>query len=212
MVPLHDVRMITIQFSFTNPDAIPTTVKQLERETVLEHVARKLQATGERVIEPTENCSLEFLGELGAVGFELVDALYQKRVDGGDPNRTYHMVRFLFSRNEFASVSEPFALVRDNVRVELRKMLSAAFWRVRAFLNPFYQNGEEIAGQRALSINLEVRVPLYQPDGQPVTARPKDASGKRVGTPQPLTPDFRLAVVGDTIRLLAHDRGQPNSG
>ncbi len=207
MVPLRDVRMVAIQLSFTSSAAIPAAVRQLERETALEHVARKLQTTGKLVIEPTENCSLDFLGELEAVGFELVDALYQRRVDHKDPNRTYHMVRFLFAQHRFAAPSTEFKLVRDSIRAELREMLRVAFWRVRAFLNPFYQNGKEIAGQRALSINLEARVPLYQPDGQPVTARPKDESGKRTGSPQPLTSDFRLAVVGDTIRLLACDRG-----
>src|SRR3990172_1648203 len=133
MVPLQNVRMIVVQFSFSNPEVIPSGIKRRKRETAFEHVARKLQKTGERIIEPTVNCSV-------------------------------------------------------------------------AFLDPFYQNGEEIAGQRSLSINLEVRVSRFLPDGSTVVARLKDESGKKVGTPQPLVPDFRLAVVGDTIRLLASDR------
>lgn len=203
MVPLHDVRLVAVQFGFTNSAAIPTAVRRLERETPLEHIARKLRMTGERIIEPTENCSIEFLGELEAVGFELVDALYQKRVDGQNPNRTYHMVRFLFARQEFAVPTAEFLRIRDQLRAELWEMVRFAFWRVRAFLNPFYQKGEEVAGQRALSINLEARIPLYQPNGQPVTARPKDESGKRTGSPQPLKPDFRLVTEEDSIRLVS---------
>lgn len=206
MVPLQNVRMIVVQFSFSNPEVIPSGIKRRGRETAFEHIARKLQKTGERVIEPTGNCSMDFLGELGAVGYELVDAFYQARPDGNDLHGTYHTVRFVFARHEFASVSEPFALARDNICAELREMLRTAFWRVRAFLNPFYRNGEEIAGQKSLSVNLEARISRFLPDGSPVVARLKDANGKKVGTPQPLTPDFRLAVVGDTIRLLPSDR------
>jgi len=206
MVPLQNVRMIVVQFSFSNPEVIPSGIKRRKRETAFEHVARKLQKTGERIIEPTVNCSVEFLGELEAMGYELVDAFYQARPDHDDLKGTYHTVRFLFARHEFATPSAEFRMVRDAIRAELREMLRTAFWRVRAFLNPFYQNGEEIAGQRSLSINLEVRVSRFLPDGSPVVARLKDESGKKVGTPQPLVPDFRLAVVGDTIRLLVSDR------
>src|SRR3972149_9877630 len=168
MVPLQNVRMIVVQFSFSNPEVIPSGIKRRNRETAFEHVARKLQATGERVIEPTKNVFLGHLvGDFEGNGFELVDAFYQARPDHDDLKGTYHTVRFLFARHEFATPSAEFRMVRDAIRAELREMLRTAFWRVRAFLNPFYQNGEEIAGQRSLSINLEVRVSRFLPDGSP---------------------------------------------
>ena len=206
MVPLRDVRMVAIQFSFSNREVVPAVIRQRNRETPFENVARHLRTAGERVIEPTENVYLkEFLTELEAAGFELVDAFYQCRPKGENLDRTYYMARFLFARRELAVPSAEFALVRDSIRTELQEMLHTAFWRVRAFLNPFYQNGKEVA-ERSLSINLEYRVPLFLPDGQLKTARRKE-NGKKVGDPQPLRPDFRLAVVGDTVQLLSSNEG-----
>jgi hypothetical protein len=213
MIPLHDVRMVAIQFSFSNREVVPAVIRQRNRETPFEHVARHLRTAGERVIEPTENVYLkEFLTELEVAGFELVDAFYQCRPKGENLDRTYYMARFLFARRAFAVPSAEFALVRDSIRTELQGMLHTAFWRVRAFLNPFYQNGKEVAGQRSLSINLEHRVPLFLPDGHLVKSRRKE-NGKKVGDPQPLRPDFWLMVMGDNVLLgEVYDRGQPNSG
>jgi len=199
MVPLQDVRMVTIQFSFTNPAAIPAAVRQLERETVLEHIARQLQATGEQVIGATENC---YVALIEPEGFELVDALYQKRVDRRNTNRTYHMVRFILVRSEFAAPSEEFKKVRVAIYDDFLEVTRTAFWRVRAFLKPFYKDGEEVAGQRALSINLEARVPLYHPDGSTVMARPKDGNGKPIGPLQPLQANLMLTEVQGEIRFL----------
>lgn len=206
MVPLRHVRLVAIQFSFSNREIVPVAVRQRNRETPLEHIARKLRVTGERVIEPTENVDLSnFLGELEEAGFELVGAFYQERPAGDQLDRTYYMARFLFARREFATPSAEFVLARDTIRTALQEMLRTAFWRVRSFLNPFYQEGKEVAGQRALSINLEARVPLFFPDGRLITARWKE-NGKKIGDPQPLTPDFRLTVEGDSVRLVP-DRG-----
>jgi len=212
MIPLHDVRMVTIQFSFSNREVVPAVIRQRNRETPFEYVARHLRTAGKRVVEPTENVYLEkFLTELEAAGFELVDAFYQCRPKGENLDRTYYMARFLFARRAFAVPSAEFALVRDSIRTELQEMLHTAFWRVRAFLNPFYQNGKEVA-ERSLSINLEHRVPLYHSNGSPVTARRKE-NGKKIGDPQPLLPDFLLTVWGGDLLLAPMlDRGQPNSG
>lgn len=208
MVALNGtVRLVILQFSFSNPDVIPATVKRQHRETPEERAVRKSHPSGVMVIEPTKKCSLvEFLGELEAAGYEMVDAFYKERIDAKDPRgkRTYHTVRFLFARREFVELSDEFKKVRDVIRAELQSICESAIWRVRSFSNPFYKNGEEVPGQRAVSINLEARQPLFRPDGQPVTVWQKDENGKRVGdAPIPLKADYCLRIAGDAVQLVA---------
>ena len=201
------VRLVALQFNFSNPDVIPTSVKRLDRETPEERNERKNHSSGTLVIEPTENCSLvDFLGELDVAGYEMVDALYKERIDSKYPRgrRTYHMVRFLFARREFVDLSEEFKTVRDIISSELRSICEVAMWRIRAFLNPFYKDGEEVIGHHAISVNLESRKPLFRPDGQPVTVWQKDEEGNRVGyAPLPLKPDYCLRIKDDTVQLTA---------
>lgn len=179
------IRLIAIQFSFSNPNAIPPSVKHRKPETLEEREERKSHATGKLIIPPTENCSIaEFLGELEATGYEMVDAFYKERIDPKDPHgkRTYHMVRFLFASSEFVeNLHEEFLNARGIIRTDLAEMARTALWRVRAFLNPLYKDGEEITEQCAISINLEARKPLFNPDGTPVTMWQKDEKGERVG-------------------------------
>ena len=199
------IRMIMIQFSFSNPDAIPAFIRGLERqrETREECVSRKVGVNGSPCISPTEGCTVrEFVENLEAAGYQLVDAFYQRRVDHKDPrgNRWYHMARFVFASAEWADPSEEFIAMRTNVKASLQEMCEASLWRVRGFLNPFYQEGQEIAGQHAVSINCESRQPLKQSDGKPVVSWQKDAAGNRVGNaPLPLQPKHSLKVIEKEI-------------
>jgi len=206
MIALDSVRLVALQFSFSNPKGIPASVRRLDRETPEERNERKNHSSGTMVIEPTENCSLiDFLDELKGAGYEMVDALYKKRIDPKDSRgrRTYHMVRFLFARREFVDLSEEFKAVRDIISRELRSICEVVMWRVRVFLNPFYENGEEVIGHRAISVNLESRKPLFCPDGQPVTVWQKDEKGNRVGhAPLPIKPDCCLRVKDNTVQLM----------
>jgi len=64
-------------------------------------------------------------------------------------------------------------------------------------------DGEEIPGQRAVSINLEAREPLFRPDGQPVVVWQKDERGERVGdAPLPIVSERRLCVIGELVKLM----------
>lgn len=196
--------MVAVQFSFSSPAVIPQVVKRAERETPDERNERKSRSSGVLLIEPTEKCSLVgLLGELEAAGYEMVDALYQERIDPKDPRgrRTYHMVRFLFARREFVNLSDEFEKAR--ILAELTEMCATAMWRVRVFSNPFYKDGEEVPGQRAMSINFDARKPLFRLDGQPVTVWQKDEKGRRVGdAPVPLSPEHCLQFVGDTVAIV----------
>lgn len=200
------VRLVTLQFSFSNPDAIPAGVKQREQETAEERVERKSRSTGTMIMEPTKGVSLAgFLDELEATGYALADAFCKERLDAKDPSgrRTYHVVRFTFVRHEFVNISEEFRKVQDAILAELQEMCHAAFWRVRMFLNPFYQKGDEVADQRALSINMEARQPRFLPDGQPVLVWQKDGQGQRVGdAPAPIKPDHHLRLMQNAVQLV----------
>lgn len=188
-------RLVILQFSFSNPDALPKSVKRVARENLVASNKRK-GSTGFVVIPPTEKCSiLEFLGELESAGYELVDAFSQERINRNDPSgrRTYHMARFQFAQREFTHVSEEFKMECDIIRADLLEMCQTALWRVRGFSNPFYKDGEEVPDVRTLSINLEVRTPLFHPDGKPVMVWPKDEKGERIGnTPIPLKAEDQL--------------------
>jgi len=167
VIELNDtIRLVALQFSFLNPGLIPVSMKRkrLNRETQEELVERKSHSSGVMVIEPTERCSLlKFPMELEEAGYEMVGALYEERINYKNPSGgTYHMVRFLFARHEFAGFSEDFKKARDVACVELQRICEIALWRVRAFSNPFYKNGEEIAAQRAISINFELPVLLWR--------------------------------------------------
>lgn len=197
------IRMVGLQFSFSNPDVIPATLKRTTPETQVQHETRKSRGTGVMVIQPVLDVSIaQFPADLEAAGFELVDAFYQARRD--DNGRVYHMVRFLFVRKEHVQVSPEFQSRQAEVRSALDSIVLKAMWRVRAFDNPFYHQGEEVLGARMLSVNLEARNPLFQPNGEPVRVRAKDPiTGQKIGEPQPLRAGKQL-VMSDSRVTIRH--------
>ncbi|MEX1997299.1 MAG: hypothetical protein WEA04_01300 [Candidatus Andersenbacteria bacterium] len=197
------VRLIALQFSFSNPDVVPLCVRQLPQETSNDSLKRRSVANGELVINPIENVGLvEFLGELESNGYEMVDGVYQTRVNPKNPRQPYHMVRFVFARREYIQPNKEFGERRPLVRQALRTMCEQAMWRVRAFLNPLFVGDEEVYGESAVSINLEARKPLFDNFGQSLKVWRKDADGKRLGdAPVPLQPDYSLNFAADQIRV-----------
>lgn len=176
------VRLVLLQFSFSNPSAIPPSVRRRSPETPEERDERKDRADGVMIIQPTEGTSLaEFPRDLEAAGYKLVDAFCKERINKNNPHmKRYHMVRFTFARREYAEISQGFWKVREAIRAELQSICGSSLWRVRAFDNPFYQDGAEVSGQRTMSVNLEVREPLFV-NGQPVKMWGRDSEGKRIG-------------------------------
>lgn len=204
----NSVRMVMLQFSFSNSKIVPRWVWEKSFEKWGEWKERKNnEGTGETAIPPTKNCSLiKFLDELEIAGYKMVDALYQPRTDPKDNSRKrkYHMVRFIFVRREYLEeLPEGFKNAQKNIHDELRKMCKEAMWRIRVFLNPFFQDNEEVPGHHALSINLELRTPLVQSDGQPVVVWQKDNQDNRIGdAPLPLKPDHYLHITENAIQLI----------
>src|SRR4051812_33826878 len=111
------VRLVSLQFSFSNPDVVPDCIKRLPRETPTEATARKtVPIPGQAIIQPTEDISLvEIPKLLEEARYELVDAFYKPRIDPNNSRKTYHMVRFVFAHREHVSLSPEFALVRHRI-------------------------------------------------------------------------------------------------
>lgn len=204
------IPLVVFQFSFSNPDIVPASIKRrLPKETVAGREERKRVAS-ERpdpvMIEPIERIGLaDFVGYLEVAGYELVDAVYQPRIRDGAVKgfTTYNMVRFLFARHENAEPSSEFEVDREEVRAGLQKMVTDAAWRVRAYVKPFFKNGEPVPDRGVVSIHPEARYALVQPNGKPVVAWQKDAEGNRIGdAPVPLKPDYILRLEDGVIRFV----------
>lgn len=197
------VRLISLQFNFSNPNVVPSCVRSLPQETTNESLQRRTIANGDLVIDPVENVDLiPFLDELLDNEYELVDGIHQTRVNPKNPRQPYYMVRFVFSRREHVRSNERFIRLRAAVHQALRTMCAEAMWRVRVFLNPFFQKGAETGSDYAVSIVLEARKPLVDNLGQPLKQWRKDADGNRVGEASVLlTPDFELRFSNNEIRV-----------
>lgn len=192
-----EVRMVVLQLSFTNANALPLWVRDAEAEKVQAAKARKARHTGRLVVSPVERVSLAELARgLEAAGYKLVDAFKQCRVDP-QKMQSYWSVRFVFALERLEDFDH-----RNAIRGELQKLLDQAYWRVRIFLNPFYQNGEEVPGYQALSVNLEARVPVLDRNGKSILARERNAQSNKAGEPVPLSPDFEALVHDNMIEIV----------
>ena len=190
--------MITMQFSFSNPKAVPKSVfGMMKKETPEESSERKQRATGKIFIEPTKKCQVrDVVTDLADQGYILIEAFHQERYDPKKPLFPYHAVRFVFVHQDFFEENKSnkeFEGKKPEVLRDLAQMCEIALWSVRGFDNPFFQNDVEIKGQRAISINLEARTPLFHPDSTPVLVWEKDAQGNKIGDgPKPIKPTGAL--------------------
>ena len=200
------IRLVLIQFSFSNRDEVPGSIRRREPETPDGSRERKTHTSGTLVVEPTENCSTAWmLEDLEDAGYRMVDAFSEERIheQGSPGKRAYWTVRFTFARREYAVTMEEFRRTRDAAREDFSRMCRRALWRVRVFENPFYQNDEEVRGERTLSVNLEGRRPLFQGNGEPVVAWQEGGRGDGIGdAPRPLAASRRVRLVRGTFCLL----------
>lgn len=196
--------IVSMQFSVSNKDIVPKTLVDAGAESFEEWSERKGMPNGKLVIKPTELTSIaEFPVDLEGNGYEMVIAFYKERIHSSSfASKTYHMVRFVFCRSEIAVVSDAFCNARDEIRRDLGVICTRSLWRTRVFENPYFRGGKIVPDLHAVSINLEARQPLYNPDGQPIKVWKKDESGQRVGDgPETLSPHHRLQIVGSKITL-----------
>lgn len=192
------IRLIALQFSFANRAIIPQSFRQAARPDM----RSPLTESGVCVMDPVEHVFLaDLLRDLGGE-FELVDAFHQERVAS---SKRYQMVRFVFARSKYVhNLFAGFVARRPEIMDDLIKMSSEAMWRVRAFLNPNFQEGRIIPNQHALSINMEVREPLFEADGRPAMRWRRDERGERIGdAPMPFLPDHCLRIIHGALQLVA---------
>lgn len=182
---LGEVVIVSLQFSFSNGSAVPKSVMELKRETADESAQRKARSSGVAFIEPIQKCSTsKVLEDLLKYGFVLVDALHQERYNPKAPRVTYHTVRYIFVHKS-AYVedkgSEEFKKKKDEILKDLAVLCEKSLWRVRGFNNPYFQEDKPVDGKRAISINMEVRVPLFHSNGEPILIWDKDAQKNKIG-------------------------------
>lgn len=184
-----NVRLVGVQFNFSNSAIIPATVQQRRQETRAEQRERKSRPNdGMMVIKPIDCVSIKYLvTDLEMLGYELVDGFSQERPHPKRRDQTYFTVRFVFARKEYAEVADEFTHVCSEVRQDLIKICKDAFWRTTAFVNPFYENGTQVSGVKSANLNFSVRTPCFNPDGTAVVARQKDGDGRKQGEPVPIT-------------------------
>lgn len=197
--PPANTRLLALQFSFSNRAIVPECLPVRSAETTEEHIVRqdrKERGETEVLMEPTPNVSLSrVLEDLDGAQYDLVDAFYQSRIG---KNGRFQMLRFLFARRAFATPSDHCIFLRDEYLSALQRIVDEAFWRVRAFRNPYFANGVVVEGQQTLSINMEARVSRFLPDGQPVVVWERDEERKKVGEhPHPLRPEHELRIGPD---------------
>lgn len=153
------VRLVLLQFAFSNLKYIPSCLKQKSEKTPKESSAVK----GEQCLNATEDVGVAgFITDLKDADYQLVDSYYQIRSRNG---QQYAVVCFLFAEKEQASVSDEFKKMRPDIEQALLHMCESAMWRARAFLNPFFREGRIIDDVYALSVNLEARKPLFDSVG-----------------------------------------------
>ena len=213
VIPLDwTTRLVFFQFSFSNPKLVPASVRRLEQETREQSKERAARKTNKdngvrEIIPPTTNVTLfttfDF-DDMGAQGYELVDAFYQPRVrsDG----TVYHAVRYTFCRQSFVNdLNGEFLQARPWILAELQE-LCLALWRVRASLCPFFENDTPIHGQSVVSVNMELRVPMFGPDGRQLTGWKTDPSGRKIGNaPALIWPEHELVVRDWTLSLVPYE-------
>lgn len=202
------VRSIMLQFSFSNAKVVPKSIEPRNPESLDDAFKREKHANGRRVIDPVKNVDvLTFVEGLTNGGYKLAKAFSQKRPKTDDPSQSYYIARF-----DFEPWEEDFehgdASARHNVNA-LKKMCYEAMWQVKVFVNPFFSDGKEVAGEYTVSINMSFRQPLYNNVGKPIKRWRKDEDGERVGEAAvPLRPDYCLSFSEGVIDVLPANSSQ----
>ncbi len=205
LVGWEEVRVVGLQFRFTNEMLIPGLIRGLPAETVGAEKKQTGAPTGREFIASTQNVGVEdSLEELEALGFVLVDAFYQKRAAFGQGKAAY-ITRFVFARKEFARPKPEFLEICEEVRFILEEMLFVSMWATQAYVNPLYVEGEVVEGESSVMVNMTARNPLFQPDGQPIMVWASGAKKEKV----PVSATTELHFLPGSISLLPACRREP---
>lgn len=166
-------RMIGLQFDFTNEQAVPWNLRNMPPEQIDAARARRQHnqssvATGIDLLpaKPREVKPGQLTAGLIKADYVLINAKYQERIHQHSNQETYHMVRFLLVRQEYEQPDEPRVMelkpFRGILLAELAGLCQTAYWQIRAFRNPYYDEHAPVAGQNYLSFNFDGRQPLFE--------------------------------------------------
>lgn len=183
---------------------------ELRREQPGESQERRSRnASGNGVLvcssrEPTDTSQI--VRHLERVGFVLVGAHLQRRLDKHPKGKPYISLRFTFARGLRDDANPEFLQARGNLRKALIGLTCKSFWGVRIYDNPLFLNGEPVKGRRSCVIDLGSRR-----DREERVWR-RDEHGEKVGKePQLLAPTFYLAKRDGGLQLVPSDRFEQES-
>ena len=202
MIDLDPVKVVSFHFRFSSLGLIPSLARCLGVDSVDENL-KIYSRSGQEKIRPTDKCTLKgIIWDLDKANFVLADAFLKKRSDQNDPTgrKSYYGATYHFVRPGMTQATQKFKKMRHLIRTEFDKICHEALWQAMAFLNPLYIKGQEISGQKAVSISLNKRQPLFRADGQPVCAKNKCPSGPDRHK-LPLRAEYRLGIQRGVIVL-----------
>jgi len=194
-------RLIFFRFLMKR-EHVPAAILQRKREQEAA-VERTAYVDRKPLLPPTENCSLR--GLLADTGYVLVDAFCQPAKE----NPTQMTVHFLFASRNNVEMSEEFAAVAGELEADFEYLCSAAFWGMMTHVNPFFQDGQPVAGERVLAFSLNKRVPRYKQNGEPELRWRRNGAGEKIGEHTvPLWPDYKVRF--HEGHLFLDPAGQPD--
>ena len=197
------VRMFLLQFNCSKLAVVPTGLGEKDEESVSKLISRRSQKRGTQFIESTPGVSLARVpAELAAEGYILVDGFYQMRPD--NEGRMHPMVQFAFVSEEDFNAEAGLAGYREVAKAAFEQMCTEARWSALAYLNSFFKDGEDVDGAHSISINMNARDPLVNPDGTPKLQWKKDERNQRIGdAPVPIEPKSHLRIADNDILVVS---------
>lgn len=177
------LRLLVIEFSFTNGDLLRPFVPYRDRST-----RRNKKNTGQKIFEKIPNiCGDQFPGDLADSGFVLVDA-WQFSQSQGATRRDRHTLRFTFAPSNHSCVSEEFSVIQQRCWKLFSDMLKGVTWTASGYVNPFYRDQKEVPGCATIALNFSMRDPL-----DPVSGLGKQSREK---------PKYSLRIVKEIVDLI----------
>lgn len=195
------VKRVIVQFKMRDPGNLAKIAQKMNKNP-----KNPSMENGVKMIEYTPDVSMgEFVRQLEAAGFDLVNVLHGEReIEGGGPFRVHHIGRFVFVRKE--KIQTALENGQANLaRIELHLLCTHSLWRFCGYVNPIRRNGETVEGiHHEVSINLDSRRPLFDNNGNPVRIWGKPKSRRGPGDqPTPIGPKCLLRVENDAVIVVS---------
>lgn len=193
-----NVTGVMFQFFSNNRDLFPPRFNRLHKVSAT-HTnspsAEILPATAEVAVNPV-------FGDLVEEGFMLTGGFSYERApkSGSSSHKTLFVMRFQFHRAKtYTFESEDKMKWAESIlRPYFSYLTGNAYWKISAYNNVMESGGN------AIGVKCSARLLTTQPDGSPLTRRPRDERGKPYGGPQPFVPvpQAQLRIVDGRLVLV----------